>query len=783
MRRLPRLLRVFRIVAWGWAGLGILNLVIASPVLAESKTGEQIYREQCASCHGARGEGVAEGYPEPIGGSRTLAQMTRFIANTMPQGVPEKCSPADAELVAAFINATFLTDATQGRRAPRIELARLTEHQYRHAIAELLSSLRGTKRWDENRGLRGNYNAIDEKGDGKQVLERLDAEIRFDFGAGSPLPDKINPKVFSISWSGSVRAPESGEYEFILRTENSARLYVNNRLQPLVDAWIKSGDEKEFRATIRLLGGRDYPLTLHMTKAGQGVKKPDMPNAPIPPASIELAWKLPGRMAETIPRAYLSPIETSETLVVAAPFPPDDRSTGFERGTSITREWDQAATSAAIEVAEYVHGRLRDFEGVPELTEANAPQVRDFCARFAERAFRRPLSPQQRATYVDGPFAGTTDLETAVERVVLMVLKSPWFLYREIGDDAPAAKSASRLAFALWDAPPDAELLAAAAAGNLATREQLATQARRMASDARCDAKLREFFLHWMKIDYQRPLNKDAATFPEFDALVAADLRTSLELSLEELIRSSHPDFRQLFTSDTLFLNGRLGRLYGVNLPGDAPFQKVQLDSNDRAGILSHPFLMASFADTTASSPIRRGVFLARSVLGRTLRPPPDAFVPLPATLHPDLTTRERVALQTKDAACSSCHGLINPLGFALERYDAIGRIRAEDNRRPIDAAGSYQNRSGELVRFNGVRELATFLAASDETQTAFVEKLFYFFVQQPIRAFGPQTPEDLRRDLVSHDFDIRKLLEAIAVRAALPPDPPATQTAQSKDP
>ena len=131
----------------------------------------------------------------------------------------------------------------------------------------------------------------------------------------------------------------------------------------------------------------------------------------------------------------------------------------------------------------------------------------------------------------------------------------------------------------------------------------------------------------------------------------------------------------------------------------------MKLDPQQRAGVLTHPYLMAAFAHTTATSPIHRGVFLARGVLGVTLRPPPEAFMPLPESLHPDLTTRERVALQTKPASCQSCHGVINPLGFTLEHFDAVGRYRDQDNGKPIDATGDYQTRSGETVKFDGARD------------------------------------------------------------------------------
>jgi Protein of unknown function (DUF1588)/Protein of unknown function (DUF1585) len=191
--------------------------------------------------------------------------------------------------------------------------------------------------------------------------------------------------------------------------------------------------------------------------------------------------------------------------------------------------------------------------------------------------------------------------------------------------------------------------------------------------------------------------------------------------------------------------------------------------------VLSHPYLMASFAYSGTTSPIHRGVFLARNVLGRGLRPPPEAVSPLPPELHAQLTTRERVTLQTRPAACVSCHGMINPLGFTLERFDAVGRLRSEEKGRAIDATGSYQVRSGETVTFEGARELAAFLARSDETHDAFVEQLFHAVVKQPAAAYGSQTLTNLRQSFAANAFNIRKLLIEIVATTAFPPSPGQT--------
>jgi hypothetical protein len=177
---------------------------------------------------------------------------------------------------------------------------------------------------------------------------------------------------------------------------------------------------------------------------------------------------------------------------------------------------------------------------------------------------------------------------------------------------------------------------------------------------------------------------------------------------------------------------------------------------------------MSNFAYTATSSPIHRGVFLSRSVLGRALRPPPEAVAPLAADLHPGLTTRQRVILQTKPQSCQSCHAMINSLGFALEHFDAIGRYRDEDQHQPIDASGSYETRAGDRVAFDGLGGLTSFLVTSDETHSALVQQLFHYLVKQPIGAFGRRALADLRGSFTSHDYNMKDLMIEIIATSAL---------------
>jgi hypothetical protein len=458
--------------------------------------------------------------------------------------------------------------------------------------------------------------------------------------------------------------------------------------------------------------------------------------------------------------------------------PADDRSAGYERGSGISKAWVQGTTDGALETANYVVAHLADVTGVRPDAKDRKEKLREWCARFAARAFRRPLAPEQKTIYVDRQFEKSPDPESAVKRSLLLVLQSPRFLYREptiVSRSGDAYDIADRLAFELWGTMPDDALMKAAAAGKLTTRDDVRRETWRMMDDPRTRARMHEFFTQWLRLDQAGDLSKDAKKFPGFDPAIVGDLRTSLEMFLDETQWSDASDFRKLFSADQVYMNGRLAKLYGVDLPADAPFTKVTLPAGDRAGVLTHPYLMAKFAYTSTSSPIHRGVFLARNVLGVALRPPPDAFTPLPPELHPNLSTRERITLQTTPKNCQSCHGIINPLGFTLENFDAIGRYRTEENGKPVDSRGSFVTRSGDTVEFRGARELSKFVQTSDESQEAFVARLFHNTVKQPILAFGPEKLAELRRYFADNQFNMRRLLVEIVVETAVAEKSPKT--------
>lgn len=758
--------------------------IVATVTMAAEHPGLTIYREHCGRCHGENGVGTKD-VPELLVGDRSVNQLAAYIDETMPEDDPSKVTGDAARHVAEYMHGAFYSAVARDRNRPaRVELSRLTVRQYQNSVADLIASFRSRGPGiDARRGLKGEYFHGRDFDRGKSlVYEQTDPQVDFHFGVEGPDPERFQPNRFAIRWTGAIVPSETGVYEFVVRSEHSVRLAVNTYWHepPLIDAYVKSGDQTEYRATVPLLGGRAYPLRLEFSKANQGVDNTKY--EPLTNASVELLWKPPHGLLETVPERCLIPHDAPPVFVLATPFPPDDKSIGYERGTTISQEWYEATTAAAIETADYCVAQAEHLAGVKRDAADRSDKLRRFSASFAERAFRRPLTPELAALVIERPFADAPDLDAALKRSLILVLGSPRFLYREA--DAVAGTSdpfdtAARLSFGLWDSIPDQPLWDAAAKHQLTTPEQVRKQAGRMVQDRRTRAKVRDCLFGWLRVDLGPEIAKDGTAFSAWSSDVAADLRTSFELFLDDVVWRNG-DFRRLFTDEEVYVNGRLAPLYGALLPPDEPFRRVRLDDGRRGGLLSHPYLMSVLAYATATSPIHRGVFLARSIFGNTLKPPQEAIAPLAPDQHPDLTTRERVALQTKAVACQTCHTMINPLGFALEEFDAIGRYRETENpsgaAKPIDPSGSYLPREGSEARFRGARELAAYAATSRDAQEAFVQSLFHALVKQPARAWGPETLERLRQSFVAGGFNIPGLLVDIMTVAALPPKPKVAQ-------
>ena len=741
-------------------GLVVVGLLVLATAQAKPMSGELIFANQCAKCHGDKGQGVADDYDEPLVGDWPIEKLTRVITRTMPEDDPKKCVGKEAALVARYVFDSFYSPEAQARNnPPRIELARLTNRQFLHSVADLIGNFTGHSSFEKKGGLQGGYFNNRGIGRNKQTVNRIDGTIDFDFGSGTPFPDNSNFKAeeFSMRWKGSVFAEETGDYRFIVTSENGVRLWVNNMDLKLIEAWVSSGQRREHTGNLRLIGGRAYPIQIDYFKYKSKS------------ASLKLEWHPPHGARHVLPARNLSPDSTRSTFVLQQPFPPDDSSIGYERGSAISKKWDEAATYAAIETANWIADNLNKLAG----TSANAPdrlaKAQQFGSRFAERAFRRPLTVQEKQLFVRSRFDENKPAADSIKEVVLLTLKSPRFLYADLGQ-ADHHAVAARLALGLWDSLPDEELGQAAAAGRLLTAAQVRQQALRMIRNPRTQAKLRSVMHHWLGLDHAEEIAKDTKIFPEFSKSLEADLRTSLNLFLNQVIwQDSGADFRALFTANHLPMNTRLAKLYGARLQSTASgFSPASFTGQKRAGLLTHPYLLMLYSYHNSTSPIHRGVFVTRHLLGRSLKSPPEAVVFKNEEFPENLTMREKVTQLTKADACMNCHGIINPLGFSLEQFDSIGRRRDTENGKPIRTASDYLSANGSPIHISGPSDLARHAMESPSAHEGFIEMLFNQVAKQPIRAYGSGVLNRLREDFDQSRFNIQFLLAETAVIAAL---------------
>ena len=729
------------------------------------QAGKEIYLAKCAQCHGSAGQGVAEHFEDPLTGDLSVKALANVIHETMPEGEPKSLSVEQSAAVASFVHHEFYSPYAQLRNTPpKIAFSRLTAQQYRRSIADLMSVCIGRAQpWKPERGLQRVVAQGEWNKDRKEVEKKVDGQLVWDWEEPKPLPE-VDHDRWQIRWSGSLLAPATGTYEFILDSTINTKFFLNDERTPLIDASVVSYESSTNSATIDLVAGQVYRLVLDASRHKE------------PKAKLSLTWKPPSGIQGPIPERYLSPTWAPTCLTVSTPFPPDDASVGYERGTSISKEWFEAVVFSAIEVGNQLAKDPKRWMPKDFNDPNNIEHIKKWCALWVSSALRRSLSDQDKLHYIEAHFDGETSIENSIKKVCILALTSPEFQYPG-NSGTQDEKNIARLALAFWDSLPDPWMIEQAAKQQAHTPEHLRPIIDRMLQDPRFERKLLRFYLEWLGVHSDKDLSKSKDRFPQFDPAVESDLRASLEMGLEDFTKTD-ADLRGLLSSDAIYLNGKLSSLFGGGLNPDAPFERVSLPDQRAAGVLSHPYVQAYYAYHDSGSPIHRGVFLAKRILGRTLRPPVDAIVPISEETAPEMTTRERVAKQTSGAMCQSCHRIINPLGFVFENYDAIGRFRTEESGKPVDATGAYVTSQGEQVAFRSLKELSDFLVGSPEVHQTIVKQMFQFFHKQPLAAYGLEQPELLAKSLQSNGFKARPLMQEIGLLICRPQ--PLVDVAQS---
>lgn len=398
---------------------------------------------------------------------------------------------------------------------------------------------------------------------------------------------------------------------------------------------------------------------------------------------------------------------------------------------------EQRATIAGAVAAQAV-ANLAKWAPCAAPATGPAPDCeRQIIDKVGAQLYRRPLTDLERADMTKLFDAGVAekDFATGVEWLLTGLLQSPYFVYQVVRPDPTeqagqvrplsSYEYASRLAYFLWDGPPDDALLSAAANEGLQDPAKRDEQVTRMLKDARFSRGLTQFYTRWLNLNAFRELARDV---PEFTESVASDLSASLLMTATELYKSDAPNLASLFSGDSYFLNDGLRKFYGLPSGGGAGFTATPMPGQARRGLLTHPGLMALHARPEESFPIGRGLFLLRNVLCQAVPAPPDGFViPQQPPFKDGISTRERLETHTADVVCQACHSMINPAGFALESYDEVGRYRTTDHGRPVNTSGNLSLDKDIDGAFATGDELIAKLAQSQAVRACFAEKYLDF--------------------------------------------------------
>ena len=327
----------------------------------------------------------------------------------------------------------------------------------------------------------------------------------------------------------------------------------------------------------------------------------------------------------------------------------------------------------------------------------------DILAGLARRAYRRPTTAADVATLMSFYETGRAErgFEGGIQKAVERLLVAPEFLFRVERDPVDVAAGAayrltdlelaSRLSFFLWSGIPDDELLDTAEAGQLSEPDELERQVRRMLADPRATALVDNFASQWLQLRRIRGVTPDADIFYDFDENLRADMERETTLFLESQLREDR-GLLELLTADYTFVNERLARHYGIPGIYGERFRRVAVDPAQRGGLLGHASLLTLTAYPNRTSPVLRGKWVLDNVLGM---PPPEPPADVPALEENHggrqvLSMRDRMEQHRANPACASCHRVMDPPGFVLENYDAIGRWRdADEAGAPVDTAGA----------------------------------------------------------------------------------------------
>jgi hypothetical protein len=390
--------------------------------------------------------------------------------------------------------------------------------------------------------------------------------------------------------------------------------------------------------------------------------------------------------------------------------------------------------------------------------------ARKFITDFGLRAYRRPLDTEEQnrlfALYMNGRSTLALNYVAAIQLLVEAMLQSPAFLYHwELGNLAPTVEGkvvklnhyevASRLSYLIWGSMPDVALFDAAKGNALGTAAEVQTQAKRMLADTKGRDTVAAFADEWLSLeDLATDRPKDPAIYPQWNDALKASMSAELRSFISSVVFDGDGKLTSLLTGTNSFVNQSLADIYGVKGVAGTDMKPAMLDQGQRAGLLTRAGWLAITGATNGSHPIKRGHKVYERLLCLTLPPPPNN-VPMAKPPTEAGTTRQHVEEHSKNPCASACHSLMDPIGFAFEHYDGIGRFRAQDNGIAVDSSGVLEL-DGMKKPFNDARDFSQILASSSSVAQCFATQWLRY-------AFKRSDVEEDRASLESMDTAFAK--------------------------
>ena len=407
-----------------------------------------------------------------------------------------------------------------------------------------------------------------------------------------------------------------------------------------------------------------------------------------------------------------------------------------------------------------------------------------FVDQFGLHAFRRPLTADEKSRYVklfDPSLSG--NFKAGVSLVISSMVVSPNFLFRtELGDDRGGGnfvlgpyEIATALSYTYWGSMPDDALFASAAAGALANKSEIETQTRRLLADPRGRAHVASFFSEWTEAPRAFVADKDMSAYPNVysgaggkDALVAA-MQAEEAAFVMNVVFDSTKKWSELFTANYTFANDRLAAYYGLPAPGSSDRAvKVSLPAgSQRGGLVTLGAFLYGHARTNQSSPVQRGHLIRANMFCADVPPPPmgvDATVK-PGT--PGKTGRAQIEFLTGSGICVTCHGLMNPIGYALEGFGGAAEERTSDNGEPVDTSGQLKEIDGLAapVSFNGARDLSNLLANNETARACLAQNYHKYTRGFWAKGVDAAAVTKLGQNFVTNNLDLPELFVQVSLQ------------------